>query len=103
MIEFYEPMIKHHPNQISETAAEKLLVSLANPANTTLVHWRSPNPLISQRESPLNKSQHAALESLKSDLELIRGPPATGKSTTILALATGTYTFEDKSSEGVWN
>lgn len=40
------------------------------------------------REVCLNLSQHAALKRLNSNIELIQGPPATGKSTTIHALAT---------------
>ena len=50
--------------------------------------WIKPAPLDSTRDIPLNESQHAALSSLSTNMELISGPPGTGKSTTIHALVT---------------
>ena len=69
-------------------AAETLLASLASPQQAMRVSWPSPNPFTTQREVCLNEAQHAALEKLDRNIELIHGPPATGKSTTIHALAT---------------
>ena len=55
--------------------------------NRRRVLWKAPLGLTHARSTPLNQSQHAALDGLKWDVELICGPPATGKSTTIHALA----------------
>jgi cold shock CspA family protein len=67
-------------------AAEALLTSLAAPWRSSEVPWRKPLPLELARDVPLNSSQHAALNHMGRDIELICGPPATGKSTTIHAL-----------------
>jgi DNA polymerase III delta prime subunit len=48
--------------------------------------WMQPLAAHAMRSMPLNVSQHAALAGLSQNLQLIRGPPGTGKSTTIYAL-----------------
>jgi hypothetical protein len=51
--------------------------------------WAPPREFeAAERHISLNSSQHGALEGLAHNIELICGPPATGKSATILALVT---------------
>ena len=77
----------------NESEPRPLLQSLHGMRRSAI--WQAPQPLNSERTVPLNHSQHAALSSLESNVELISGPPGTGKSTTIHALVTECIPEED--------
>ena len=68
-----------------------LLRSLVPGGSRGKINWIRPGPLADYqgfglRDLRLNESQHGALQKLEYNIEIICGPPATGKSTTISAL-----------------
>ena len=66
-----------------------LLEALVPFGKVVNVDWTAP-----KSRGRLNHSQHSALTSLSRNVELIQGPPATGKSTTIHALVSGCLPHE---------
>lgn len=59
-----------------------LLTAVADPRRRSLGSWRAPTDV-----SGLNAGQEAALRGLRRNIEAISGPPGTGKSTMIAAIA----------------
>lgn len=72
----------------SKDPPNRLLISLAPGGNPVLATWQKPMALGSSSAAVLNETQHTALSRLHTNIELISGPPGTGKSTTIHALVT---------------
>ena len=74
----------------SPSANQLLLRSLVpNGDGRVKMAWDAPQELHAQeRRVALNESQHQAILGLEHNIELICGPPATGKSATIHALVT---------------
>ena len=72
----------------ADRAPTPLFEALRHGGLRVRINWRPPLELGEPRPwaCELNPSQHRALAGLKHNLELISGPPGTGKSTTILAL-----------------
>ena len=72
--------------QCTGRAATPLLKALSPAGQRDDAMWVAPKALDAERCIPLNVSQHDALNGLRKNVELICGPPGTGKSTTIHAM-----------------
>lgn len=82
--------LRRPPQSNTSTASQNLLASLVpNGDGRVNISWDDPHDLHAEgRRVDLNESQHGALLGLQHNIELICGPPATGKSATIHALVT---------------